>query len=448
MTGPGPGPRTAPLTYEQEWYAANTRRSTRVPRNVRLSYRILGPLDPELFEEAVRLFVARHDALRMLPVPAPGAATAQQVLAVDPADRPVLHRSVTASSADQFSYYAAAVLSRDVITPLTGDQRPFTLRLLRHDAGHHAFLATFGNLFFDGRAHDLFTREVWQDYAALRDTGEPAVPSAPSFAEAARRQREGYGPRHLERARASWHRRLEFAARHRWRELDGVRRTADGSVGARLPAATVAALREHCRATRCTVMHWLVGSFVRALAREAGQPRLSLWTSVDSRRPAERDVAGMFAGPAPLAIADPAAALPEVVAEVGHAMVDALRHQQFTAGELAGLLDSPPGAEAGGAPLARDVYVNLRSFPGDHRPVRADGELRITADAYPLRRITFQDSSALHLRCDEYRDTVLLDLLFDGRRVGEPLARTIVDRVVADAAAVHRTTSASRKALP
>ena len=445
LTGADSAPDTAPLTYEQEWYLANTRRNTLTPRNVRLSYEILGPLDPDLLEEAVRCFVARHDALRMtLTEAAAPTDTAQRALPVRHGDRPVRGEHVTAASTRQFSRYASAVLSRDVITPLTGPDRPFTFRLLRHDAQHHAFLATFANLFFDGRAHDLFTREVWRDYAALREAGTAPALTAPSFADAARRQRAGYGPRHLERARASWHRRMEFATRHPWRELDGIAPTPNGSVHAEIPAAAVEALREACRSARCTVMQWLVGSFVRALAQCAGQRRVSLWTSLDSRRTAERDVVGMFAGPAPLAIGAPGAALPDVVAEVGQAMVDALRHQQLTARELAGMLDASDDA----GPPARDIYVNLRTFPGDLRGGRGDHGLRITPDAYPLRRISVTERAALHLRCNEYRDAVLLDLLFDGRRIGEPLARSIVHHIVEDAVGVRRPSSPSGKALP
>ncbi|MFJ4851601.1 MULTISPECIES: condensation domain-containing protein [unclassified Streptomyces] len=431
-------PAPGPLTYEQEWYLRRVRGSTYTRRNVRLCYRILGPLDTERFEEAVRLFVTRHDALRMALVPSgsDAPATAQRLLPIRPDDRPIDGQHVTAVSTGQFSHYAAALFSRDVITPFADRGRPFSLRLLRHDPEHHAFLATFDNVFFDGRAHDLFSREVWRDYAALGDTAaDPPPVTAPSFARAARDQREGRGPRRLERARASWQRRTEFAAGNRWRELD-VAPTASGSVHATIPEALLEALREYCRQARCTVMHWLVGSFARSLATHAGQRRLSLWTSLDSRPPAERDTVGMFAGPAPLAIGAPGAALPEVVAEVGAAMVDALRHQQLPAAELAALLGTPPGPGAAAGAIARDVYVNLRSFPGSVRPPRGDSTLRITPDAYPLRRIALVDSSALHLRCNEYRDAVMIDLVFDGRRVGEPLARAIADQITSDAAAV------------
>lgn len=426
-----------PLTYEQEWYLAHTQRSTQTRRNARLCYRIRGPLDTERFEEAVRLFVTRHDALRMSVVPSVpgGPAIMQRVLPVWPDQRPVEGQHVTAVSSDQFSHYASALFSRDVITPFASQERPHRLRLLRLDSEHHAFLATFDTVFFDGRAHDLFSREVWRDYAALCDDAERPPMTAPSFARAAREQREGRTSTHLERARESWHRRLEFAASNRWRELD-VSPTASGSVHVTVPEALVTALREYCQGARCTVMQWIVGSFTRSLATHAGQRRVSLWSSLDSRPPTERDTVGMFAGPAPLSVSTPAAALPEVVAQVGRAMVDALRHQQIPAAELGALLDTPPGPAGADGPLARDVYVNLRSFPGSVRPPRADSRLRITPDAYPLRRIVFVNSSVLHLRCNEYRDAVLIDLVFDGQRVGKPLAQAIADQIISDAVAV------------
>ncbi|MET9532180.1 condensation domain-containing protein [Streptomyces sp. NPDC006649] len=451
MTSSSPGPAApVPLTYEQEWYLARGR-GIRTRRNVRLSFRILGPLDTDRFEEAVRLFIARHDALRMALVLNDSVETpdAQQVAPVRPHDRSITTQSVTAGSADQFSRYAAAVFSRDVLTPLGGEKRPFTLRLLRHDTEHHAFLATFNNVFFDGRAHDLFSREIWRDYTTLLDPGGVPPTAAPSFARAALARHESRSVRRLERARTSWHERIEFAARNRWQE-PAASPTPSGSVHVRLSASAVEELREHCKSARCTVMHWLVGSFVRAVATHTEQRRVSLWTSLDSRGPTERDTVGMFAGSAPLAINAPGAPLHEVVAEVAGAMVDALRHQQLPACDLTALLTAPPaaGTSGGPLPLVGDIYVNLRSFPGPLRSARNSSSLRITADAYPLRRITLKDSSALHLRCNEYRDGVLIDLLFDGQRAGRPLAQSIVDQIVSDTTAVTSRRLSSERFLP
>lgn len=426
------GPRI-PFTYEQEWYRADTRGSRGTHKNVRLSYEILGALDPDALTEALRAFVVRHDALRMDPLPAdPQHPTgAQRIRGLDPHETLVHGQSVTAVSAEQFSRYASAVLSRDFTRPWAeGQERPLCLRLLRYGPDHHALLATFQNLVFDGRAHHVFAREIWRDYEALR-AGAPIPLTAPSFAEAAVEQRTAHGPRHLARARASWRERVEFAARHSWVRPRGATATAGGSVRGHLGAAATLRLRRACASYRCTVLQKVVASFVQALARTADVPRVALWTTMDSRRSRHQDLVGMLAGVCPLTVRDPAAAPQAVTEEVRDGMLDALRHQQLTADELMAL--GREFSPEGDAPLSRDVLVSLRRFEDDYRPVRhGGGDLRITADAYPLRRTALIDSSALHLRCDEYRDRILVDLRHDGDRVGQPLAQTVLDRLLGD----------------
>ncbi|MFJ6393746.1 condensation domain-containing protein [Streptomyces sp. NPDC091972] len=432
LNSAAPGPQTAeavPFTYEQEWYDANVRQ-TYVHRNVRLSYEILGPLDRDLFEQAVHRFVARHDALRMevLPLNERTPMAAQRVRPLGPDERVVHHQEVKAVSAEQFGVYAAAVLTRDFLEPWTTGHRPYTLRLLRYSSEHHAFLATFQNLVFDGRAHHLFAQEIWRDYEALRRRQE--VPgTAPSFAAAALRQRTAFGPRHLRRAQDSWYDRAGFAGLNPWHRPDHAAASEDGAVPAELGAAQVAALRQACEREHCILLQWVVAAFARAIAQCTGRRRLSLWTSMDSRRAAERDVVGMFAGVAPLKVEHATAPLPEVRAEVSGQILEALRYQQLSGRQLRTMLRELAPDEGW---LGRDIHINLRRFEGDHQQTRHDGDLRVTADAYPLRRVTFANASALQLRCDEYRDRLFINLLFDGHRVGRQLAQAILGCLTAD----------------
>ncbi|TQF08025.1 hypothetical protein E6W39_00235 [Kitasatospora acidiphila] len=418
-----------PLGYEQDWYQANTRGGTGAHKNVRISFRILGPLVPEALDEVVRRFTARHDALQLQPLPGPdGTGTTGQYLRPLGAGEPVMLReSVTARSAEQFSRYASALLSRDFTAPWAGDgDRPFRVRLLRYEPDHHALLATFQNLVFDGRAHHLFASELWRDYQALVQ-GDPVPDTAPSFAAAVARQRTGFGPEHLARARASWRKRLEFAARHPWRQPASAAPTEGGTLRIELPARAWPALRERCAEARCSVSQWVIAAFVRAVAGQAGLRRVALWTTMDSRGFRDRDLVGMLAGTCPVAVRDPAAALPAVLAEVRARLLEALRYQQLTAAELHGL--AAELAAGGGASLARDIFVSLRRFDGEYPVTREQRALRITADAYPLRRIAFTGSAALHLRCTEFRDRLLIDLTFDGPRVGRLLAQAIADQL-------------------
>ncbi|KOU18271.1 hypothetical protein ADK52_30755 [Streptomyces sp. WM6372] len=428
LTGPT-GP--VPLTFEQERYLAKTRAGDWTTKNVRLSYEILGPFDSELFTEAVRAFVARHDALRLrLTADGGGAGAGERAQEVHPlgSDEPVVERqAVSAASTEQFSRYAAALLSRDFVDPWDGERRPFALRLLRRDADHHAFLANFPNLVFDGRAHQLFAREIWRDYRALL-RGEPVPERAPSFAAAALDQRSRTGPLLHERARASWRDRLDQAVRSPWERPSGAVATEDGRCRAELSGPAVDALRAACERERCTPLQRVVAAFVRALAEHAGQRRVALWTSMDSRLTRQQDLVGMFAASCPVVVRDPGAAPEAVLGEVRGQFLEALRHQRVTSADVAELTG---GAEAGaGRPYGRDIELNLRRFDGPSGRTAQDGALRITPDAYPLRRITFRSPAALQLRCDEHRDRIVLDLLYDGGRVGRPLARTVLDGLV------------------
>ncbi|MFJ3898881.1 condensation domain-containing protein [Streptomyces sp. NPDC090083] len=424
-----------PLTYEQDRFHTKTRSDGWSHKNVQLGFEILGDLDTDALTDAVRAFVVRHDALHLQMDPVPGPHPQQWTRPIA-ADEEVVRRvNVKAASPAQFSRYASVLLSRDCVTPWSyGTQRPFSIRLLRHDAHHHALLATFQNLVFDGRAHHLFGHEVWRHYQALRD-GEPLPDTAPSFAEAAVRQRAGTGVRQRERALASWRERLTALTRLSWSAPEGTGHSeAGGTVGGELSGGTVAALRDTCAEFRFTVLQTTVSFFVAALAARTGRTEVGLWTSMDSRSSRDADVVGMFAGSCPLVVRDAAADTQSVRTQVRDQLLTALRHQGLTAGDIATL--TREAEEENAAPVSRDVYVNLRRFDGNSTVADDAGRLRITDDAYPLHRITFQDGFALHLRCTEFRDRLCVDLLYDGRRADRLLARSILDDVLAGITAV------------
>ncbi|MFJ1707060.1 condensation domain-containing protein [Kitasatospora sp. NPDC088346] len=430
---PAPG-TPVPFTYEQDWFHAKTRSSGWAHKNVQLAFEIVGELDTDALLAAVRAFVTRHDALHLHLPPDPGARPEQWIRPVGAQEQVVECQRVAATSADQFSRYASALLSRDCVAPWQyGEQRPFAIRLLRHDANRHALLATFQNLVFDGRAHHLFAHEVWRDYEAVR-RGDPVPDSAPSFAQAAVRQRAATTPAQRERALAYRRERLGFQARTPWVRPDGATATESGSLWAELDAPATAALRHACADRRLGVLQWTAGTFVHALAVRTGRTELGLWTSMDSRSSRDQEVVGMFAASCPLTVTD-AAGDPETVrGQVRDQLLNALKHQRLTAQEITAVTRETEARY--GAPVGRDIYLNLRRFQGDYAVHRDTGSLRITADAYRLRRVAVTDIHALHLRCSEFRDRLTIGLRFDGQRVGRPLARAVLDDVLAAAAAL------------
>ncbi|MER5668773.1 condensation domain-containing protein [Streptomyces mirabilis] len=424
-----------PLTYEQEWFHTKTLSSGWSHKNTQLAFEILGGLDTDALAAAVRAFVVRHDALHLQMDPVPGPHPLQWTRGIEAEEEVVRRVKVKAASPAQFSHYASVLLSRDCVTPWSyGTQRPFVIRLLRYDENHHALLATFQNLVFDGRAHHLFGHEVWRDYQTLRDGGSPPD-TAPSFADAAVRQRERTSERLREQAQANWRERLAFMTRVSWpRTGPAEADTAEGGmVSAELPAATVTALRGLCAEFRFTVLQSVVGLFVTALATRTGMSEVGLWTSMDSRASRDMDVVGMFAGSCPLTLRDAGADAFSVRTQVRDQLLNGLRHQRLDAEDLTAV--TREAEETGGAPVSRDIYVNLRRFEGNSAVADDIGGLRITADAYPLHRITFHDTFALHLRCTEFRDRLCVDLLYDGHRADRRLARSVLDDMLAGLAA-------------
>lgn len=424
-----PGPAVVPLTFEQQRYHAKINQAGWMHKNVRISFEIQGDLDTSRLVEALGSFVRRHDALHMRPVPGPDLPQGQQAHPVGADEQVVTVRSVRAASAEQFSRYASAVLSRDVVTPWAAGARPFTLRLLSQDDRHHALLATFQNLVFDGRAHHLFAREVWRDYEALV-RGDTVPSTAPSFAAAAIRQREGATPERTARARQDWRRRLAFEAVNRWTRPPEAVSTEDGIVRVEFPAEIVGQLRRLCERERCTVPQWVVGSFARAAGRAAGRQRLAIWTTLDTRSTRERDLVGMLAGSAPLPLTGLDQNLPGVVDQVRGQLLNALRHQIMTSQDIAACAaELPPGIAAWDG---QQIIVHLRTFEGDYAATRDTGASRITTDAYPLVRISSTQDSAMQLSCNAYHDRLFISLRFDGETVGRPLARSILHAMATD----------------
>nr|WP_246481420.1 condensation domain-containing protein [Amycolatopsis umgeniensis] len=410
---------SAPLTYEQDWLDAKLR-GGRVYRNVQLSYEIIGDLDPAALTAAVRDCVRRHDALRMR---IDGTGQHPVELAAD--EEPVRCLEVTAASSAQFGRYASALLSRDLLRPWD-NALPCSFILLRRDDHHHAFLATFHRLFFDARARELFGRDLWACYAA-RTRGRPSLPAAPSFAEAATRQRTRATARTLARAKESWRDRLEFCAENPWVRPPSATETESGVITLELDGRVTGSLRAATGRTGHTPLQWVVAAFARAATECAGLPRAGMWTSMDTRLSADREVVGMFAAACPIALRRPGADDAALLAEVRGQLLNALRYHQVTADDLDDLV---PGFGSGSVTApGMDIYVNLLDATGGPDRPPSTGGLRVTADAYPLLQDSHRSSWALHLRCAEHRDRIALDLVYDGERVGEPLARSIMDHV-------------------
>lgn len=433
-------PEVIPLTYEQDRYYGRSVRTKWAHRNVRASFRIEGPLDLDAFGAAIKAFALRHDALHMR---LDGGAS-QRVHPLDPDEQLVTAQRISASSVDQFSRYVEAVFTRDVTRPWADDaQHPFTFRVFQLNEQHHAFLATFQGVVFDGRSRHLFEREVWRDYHLLR-IGQPAGSAAGSFAEAATRQQARFGPEYKERAKALYRSRLEFLSRHRWvTPVDPEPPTDRDEVESVLDSAVTAGLRESGRQNRYTPLQWIASAFVAAVAEHTGLAGVGLWTTTDSRTTADRDVVGMFAGTCPLVITDARADRRAVLKQMREAIINSTRYAQLGWRDIEELMSdfADPASSDQVVPAFADIYMHLQKFDDDYHECKTiEPGLRVTAGAYPPRGLTFVTPVALHLLCEEFRNLIEIKIMFNSRRAGRPVAQAVLDSMMHDiTAAVFAT---------
>jgi Condensation domain len=429
------GDQPVPLTYEQDRHYGRSLRSTWPHRNVRVCFRIEGPVDLEAFGEAVRAFAFRHDALQMKPVAGDSGPPAQRIDPLDPADPIVTSQRLGASSVDQFSRYVEAVFTRDVRKPWADDgERPFTFRVFQLDEQHHAFLATFQRVVFDGKSHELFSREVWRNYHLLRH-GQPIPGPADSFADAAVRQRARFGPEHKQRAKALWRERVEFLTENRWTTPVAPTPPTDHDlVGSVVDSEVTARLRESCRQNRCTPLQWITSSFVASVAEQTGRTGVGFWTTINSRTAADRDVVGTFTAACPLVITDARADRYAVLQQTREAIINSIRYAQLDWRDLEEVMT---GFADPAVPGFEDIYVNLLQFDAGYgQPAAEEPDLRVTADAYPPRGLRLLSNPALHLRCEEFRDLIQIKILFNGERAGRPVAQAVLDGMMHDIAAL------------
>lgn len=430
VAAPARPDRPIPLTYEQDRHYARSLRGTWPHRNVRISFRIEGPLDLDAFGEAVSAFAFRHDALQMKVVAGASGTPTQRIDPYDAGEQIMITQRVGASSADQFSRYVEAVFTADVRKPWADDsQRPFAFRLFQLNEQHHAFLATFQRVIFDGRSHQLFGQEVWRDYHLLRQ-GRPIPRRADSFADAAVRQRARFGAEHQERAKALWRARLDFLAENRWTTPVDPEPPADQDfVGHVLDSKTTAGLREWCRQTRCTPLQWITSSFVASVAEQTGRAGVGFWTTINSRAAAERDVVGMFTAACPLVIFDARADSYSVLKQTREAILRSIRFAQLDWRDITELMS---GFADPAAPGFEDIYVNLLQFDADYgSPAADEPDLRVTADAYPPRGLRLLSNPVLHLRCEEFRDLIQIRIIFNSERAGQAVAQAVLDGMTA-----------------
>jgi non-ribosomal peptide synthetase component F/thioesterase domain-containing protein len=269
--------------------------------NIPIALQLEGPLNVEIFHQALQAVVRRHEALRtsfawideeVRQVISPGVQFDIQL-----EDLMVLPK-------DQRQERLLQEMTAEARLPVRLAKAPiFRAKLLRLDAEDHALLITLHHIICDGWANGVLIREMGIHYQAIREGKPPVLPALPiQYADYAVWQREWLKTPDFQDQLAFWEKQLTAAAPVLDFPTDRPRR--DGRM---FPAFTESHLlpirltdeaKRMCQDLDITMFMVLFATFASLLRRYTGQTRFIVGTTVANRnRPELENLIGQFANP-------------------------------------------------------------------------------------------------------------------------------------------------------
>ncbi|MFI9051728.1 amino acid adenylation domain-containing protein [Streptomyces sp. NPDC053427] len=323
---------------------------------------ILGPIDPALFEAALRQAVEEAETLHVRFVERSGEPG--QIL--DPASSPwPLHR-IDVSDAPDPRAAAEEWMRADLAKPYDLAQAPlfrqalFTVgpdRFFWYQGTHHIVL--------DALSVSLVVRRVAEIYTALSDDQPVPATRFGSLAALLQDEADHHGSRRYEKSRAYWLNRFSDAPEAV--RLAGpplsmpstfLRRTAY------LPHAVSELVRKTAANTGTTVPGVITAAVAAYVQRMTGANEVVLGLAVTGRDSARlRRIPGMLAHAVPLRLpAGPGTAMTDLIRQTSQETFQALRHLRYGSDELRRELPALNGRQGIFGPL-----VNYMSFDYDLR---------------------------------------------------------------------------------
>ncbi|MCC7373361.1 MAG: amino acid adenylation domain-containing protein [Verrucomicrobiales bacterium] len=347
-----------PLTEAQRelWFASQLGASASAAFNESCSITFRGPLNVNAMESAVRLLVARHEALRTVFL---DGGEQQQCLPTLGGGLEVLDLSALAAEARTVRLRELQVAEASRGFDLA--RGPLVVfRLVRLEPEHHVLLFTAHHVACDGWSYDIILRELGEAYTALAQGGTPTWEPATAYREYSAWEREQSELPEGRSALAYW--QSQFTTLPPLLELPvdrprGSRRSFQGAqISRELSAELVTRLRRCCASRGSTLFTLLLSAYATLLRRLSGQTDVVIGIPAAGQNLiGKEDLVGHCANLLPLRFnepGDPTAV--EWMNRVKRAMLDAFEHQQITLGSLLQTLRVP--RQGGQVPLVSAIF--------------------------------------------------------------------------------------------
>jgi len=302
---PASGP--APLAYaQQRLWVLDRLEPGLVAYNNPTVLELLGPLDVNALEAALRSVAERHEILRsrFSEVDGEPVQTVEELPAELLARREIEGVPLAAARRE-----ARGLLGEEVRRPFDlGSGRPFRALLVRLAAQEHLLAITLHHIVSDDWSNAILVRELAAFYEAAAGAGDAAVPELPiQYGDYARWERETLRGEALERHLGFWREHLDGAPTLADLPVDRPRPAerdfAGGYVPIRLDGAAAAALRRLARDEGGTLFMVLTAAYATLLARYGGGRDMVLGYSRGVRSRIELEpLIGCFATVLPLRV--------------------------------------------------------------------------------------------------------------------------------------------------
>jgi hypothetical protein len=320
-----------PLSVAQEWmWRQHERDPTKCARNLSKPLRLTGPLRFELLSEALRILIARHEALRTTFVLQDGVPF--QVV------HPHLDFDLVREELPEGERTLEGIKNAArafIEQPFDLYQGPvFRISLLKSGENEHILLMVIHHLVTDGWSMGVLARELSVVYQALAEERAPALPPlSVQQADYAVWQQERSRRGRFARGLAFWRNHLAGAPRAIELPSDRPRPEVPSFRGAKvnveLSEARTRSLKTMCAEQGATLFVGLLAAFELVLAAYSGQNDFVVTTVTANRSiPDIEMVVGLFLNYLPLR-ANIRGTFRSLLSEVRDATLGAFAHQEL-----------------------------------------------------------------------------------------------------------------------
>ncbi|MCQ0034346.1 non-ribosomal peptide synthetase, partial [Burkholderia glumae] len=300
--------------------------------------RIAGRVDPARMEQAIKLLIARHDALRIVlsPVQDEDGVPLQLI----EREMPFVLPYADLSALDDPHAAARLRVDRQLETPFVlAGGRLFRFELLRLGEADFQLVLVQHHLIVDGWAIGLMLDSLGAIYGEL-EAGLTPARSAPSYVKFIEQDRQYRESPKFEQHRAYWLDKFSdvpeplFARRFQPAARGGVVPSREHRFS--LPRADYERLAALAQACGATSFHLVLAVLYVYFARTAGRADLSFGLPILNRANAElKATLGMFAGVSAVRLRfDHALSFRELMAALGSQLKQDYRYQRFPVSEL------------------------------------------------------------------------------------------------------------------